>query len=216
MVYGAIELAEYHESTGLSRFSLFKEHAKTLQFLVFLFLGFLVSFTLWYTFLPASMLDTVFSLQTATIQSVGSVTGAAVNPLLPLGTIIYNNFKILLLCVLFAFAFGLGAIFILTWNASIIGTAVGNLVREGIGGSYFTAIPLALARYLTHGIFEITAFFLAGMAGGIISIAIIKHEWNHPHFKKVLWDSTDLFIVSVVLLVFAGLVEVFVTATLFA
>ena len=67
----SIDLAEYHESTGLSRFSLFKEHAKTLKFLVFLFLGFLVSFTLWYTFLPAPMLDTVFSLQASTIQSVG-------------------------------------------------------------------------------------------------------------------------------------------------
>lgn len=98
----------------------------------------------------------------------------------------------------------------------MIGTAIGSLTRNALGGSYFTAFPLAIARYLTHGVFEIAAFFMAGMAGGIISIAIIKHEWRTHRFYDILWDSADLFVLSIVLLVFAGLVEVFITAAFFA
>ena len=47
--------------------------------------------------------------------------------------IFLNNIRVLFLCIIFAFIYGAGAIFILTWNASIVGVAIGNLIREGIG-----------------------------------------------------------------------------------
>ena len=34
---------------------------------------------------------------------------------------------------------------------------------------------IGMTRYMTHGIFEILAYFIGGLAGGLISVAIIRH-----------------------------------------
>ena len=54
---------------------------------------------------------------------------------------------------------------------------------------YFYIIPLGIMRYMTHGFFEILAYFIGGLAGGIVSIALIKHNLQE---NRVLIDSLDL------------------------
>ena len=44
--------------------------------------------------------------------------------------IFFNNLKVLIFCIGFAFVYGVGAIFILVWNASVIGTAIGSFIRS--------------------------------------------------------------------------------------
>ena len=65
---------------------------------------------------------------------------------------------------------------------------------------------------MTHGIFEIAAYFIAGLAGGIISIALIKHNLQE---NRVLIDSLDLVLISVGFLIVAALIEVFITPLFF-
>ncbi len=66
---------------------------------------------------------------------------------------------------------------------------------------------------MTHGLLEIAAYFVAGLAGGIISIALIKHNLEND---KVLVDALDLVLLSLGILLIAGLVEVYVTPLFFA
>ena len=112
------------------------------------------------------------------------------------------------------------------WNASIIGTAIGNILRTGISEAatlvglgqvafYFKTFGFAIFRYAIHGIPEILAYFTAGLAGGIISIAVIRHDFGSRKFEHIVLDSADLLIVSLLLLFFAALLEVYVTPTLF-
>ena len=61
---------------------------------------------------------------------------------------------------------------------------------------------------MTHGILEMVSYFVAGLAGGIISIALIKHNLKED---KVLVDALDLILLSLGILVVAGLVEVYIT-----
>jgi uncharacterized membrane protein SpoIIM required for sporulation len=133
---------------------------------------------------------------------------------------------VLTFAVLFAFIYGFGAIFILTWNASVISVAIGNFIRTNISnlantigfvgiGSYFQVFSLGILRYMTHGIFEILAYFTAGLAGGIISVAVIRHDFRTKKFEHIVLDSADLLIISIVILVVAAFVEVFVTPYLF-
>jgi uncharacterized membrane protein SpoIIM required for sporulation len=68
---------------------------------------------------------------------------------------------------------------------------------------------------MTHGVFEILSYFVAGLAGGIISIAVTNHDFGTKKFQHVLLDSIDLILLSVLLLLVAALVEVFVTPLLF-
>ena len=107
--------------------------------------------------------------------------------------------------------------FILTWNASVIGVAVGNFAKTNLSQSYsyFVTVPLGLFRYMTHGVFEIASYFAAGLAGGIISIAVIRHNFGTKQFEHVLLDSVDLILVAVLLLFIAALVEIFITPILF-
>jgi uncharacterized membrane protein SpoIIM required for sporulation len=140
--------------------------------------------------------------------------------------IFLNNFKVLLFCLLFSFIYGLGAIFILIWNASVIAAALGNFIRVNIAkyvsavgllkaGAYLQVASLGFFRYAIHGIPEIAAYFVGGLAGGIISIAVIRHDFGTSNFTRILFDSVDLIIVSISLLIFAALVEVYITPVLF-
>jgi len=70
-------------------------------------------------------------------------------------------------------------------------------------------------RYMTHGMFEILAYFIAGLAGGIISVAVINHKTTSEQFKHVVIDSLDLILLGFIVLVFAAFVEVFITPVFF-
>ncbi len=218
LLYRTFKYEEKKDMRNLKERVLIKEHGKALKFLMFMFFGFIIAYTLWFVFMPQTSAEGLFDVQLKTIESINSsVTGKSYG----LGTfvqILANNMKVLLFCILFAFFYGAGTIFILTWNASVIGAAIGSFVHNRLAefGSYFVAIPVALLRYMTHGVFEIAAYFIAGLAGGIISVAVINHDVDSKKFRHVLIDSLDLLLLSVGVLIFAALVEVLVTPALFS
>ena len=124
--------------------------------------------------------------------------------------------------LLFSFIYGDGAIFILTWNASVIAVAIGNSIRGvissaassiGVSGAtvYFQAVSLGSIRYLLHGVIEIGAYFVGGLAGGLISVAVIRYKLFDERFNKVLIDSMQLILMSAGLLLLAAVVEVFIS-----
>ena len=217
LIYKTIKMEEAYDIKVEKESLLMKEHTRVLSFLMFLFLGIVCSVAFWYVVLPISMHSTLFSIQTGTISSINQqVTGNAVGGGILL-KIFFNNMRVLVFCLLFSFFYGVGAIFILTWNASVIGVAIGNFIRTNVSKylGYFGVVPLAVFRYMTHGVLEIGAYFIAGLAGGIISVAIIRHDFGTKNFEHVLLDSVDLILVSILLLVVAALVEVFITPILF-
>ena len=226
LVQGTLRLEEKKDMEMTGERRLLKEHSKALLVFMFLFLGFVVAFSFWYIVLPSDMMHQIFGLQEQTIRSVNEgISGKVVTGEFFTG-IFLNNIRVLIFTLLFSFFYGAGAIFILSWNAAIVGVAIGAFVRNALAtiaqqagfigvGNYFTTYSLGLMRYMTHGAFEIAAYFIAALAGGIISIAVIRHDFNTPKFRQVLLDSVDLIIISVVILLFAAVVEVFVTPKLF-
>ena len=157
-------------------------------------------------------------MQMATINQINAkIVGGAVTEGI-LFKIFLNNFKVLLFTVLFALFYGAGTIFILTWNASVIGTAIGDFVRQKISThlDYFTILPLAVGRYMTHGFFEILAYFVGALAGGIISVAIINHDTKDYKFKVILKDSFDLILIAIAILIVAAFVEVYFTPLIYS
>ena len=206
---------------------LLKEHTKVLLFLICLFLGITTAFVGAYILLPSDVSHTLFELQEQAIINVntyvqGSITGGiALSSIF--SKIFVNNLKVLFFCLVFSLLYGTGAIFILTWNASVIGAAMGSLIKKEIAitaaavgwgslVSYFGVASFSFFRYMTHGLFEIAAYFLAGLAGGIISIAIIKHNLQK---EQVFIDALDLILISLLLLFVGGIVEVYITPALF-
>ncbi|MCX8147405.1 MAG: stage II sporulation protein M [Candidatus Woesearchaeota archaeon] len=226
-MYSTIKYEEKKDLSDLSETSLLKEHSRAISFLTFLFLGITVSFTLWYVFLPFSTAHNLFSIQIETIKSINSTpTMHAINSFALFSKIIINNMKVLLFCIVFALFYGAGAIFILTWNASVIAVAIGTFIRNKIAaealalgfsniGAYMHIFSLGLLRYLLHGIPEIIAYFIGGLAGGILSIAVIKKDFRLKRFEMILLDVADLILISIAFLIFGALLEVYVTPLLF-
>ena len=207
--------------------ALLKEHNKAITFFMYFFLGVTLSSVLWYTVLPTNTTGVLFEKQSSTIQSINNaVSGHATDQLGIFNKIFFNNVRVLLFALLFSFVYSAGAIFILTWNATVIGTAIGNFIRTnlsalsvGLGfsgvGNYFHIISLGLLKYAIHGIPEIMAYFYGGLAGGILSAAIIKKHFNTPKFNHIMADFFELVLIAVGFLVVAGFLEVYVTPIFF-
>lgn len=226
LVYSVIRIEEEKDSSNVSESFLLKEHSKAVLVFVSLFVGYLISFVFWFVVLPEHIIRNLFNVQLETIRSINSgVVGLNISGDF-LMQIFSNNIKVMIFCILFAFLFGAGAIFILTWNASVIAAAIGTFIRNNLSSvadaagfdkltGYFQVSSAGVMRYIVHGLPEITAYFVAGLAGGIISVAVIRHDFGTDKFRKILMDSIDLVVIAILLLVFSAIVEVFVTPRLF-
>ncbi len=203
---------------------LLKEHTKVIIFLIFMFFGITAALVLSYVFLPQPVVQTVFKFQEQAIVNVNNNVQGGVVQFTYFVRIFINNLKVLFFCLVFSLLYGTGAIFILTWNASVIAAAMGNLIKMELAktaslvgftsiSAYFSVATFSFFRYMTHGIFEIGAYFVAGLAAGIISIALIKHNLQD---NRVLTDSLNLIFISLGMLILAALIEVYVTPFFFS
>ncbi|MCK5854230.1 MAG: stage II sporulation protein M [Sulfurovaceae bacterium] len=226
-VYNTIKIQEAEDLTDLSEKTILKDHAKALNTFLFMFFGFCVAFALWYFILPSATTNFLFKTQADTILNINTrLAPNAVNSVRIFSVIFFNNLKVLVFCILFSFLYGAGALFILTWNASVIGTAMGNFMRSNLAsyaartgfarvGAYFHVFSLGILRYSIHGIPEILSYFTAGFAGSIISVAVIRHNFHTKKFGKIVIDASDLLILSLLLLFISAVLEVYITPLFF-
>jgi len=223
-IHSLIRIEEIREMTDGNSRTLFRPHFRAILALLFLFLGFLAAFTILYIALPEKIVLNNFQSQIEQFCRVNyqnldeclkqygmsSITGKAVGISSDLMNIFINNIYVLIFILVFSLTFGAGAIFILAWNASVIAAAIGMLVRNSL-----SQIPTGLLMYLIHGIPEIAAYFVAALAGGILSTAVIRRDFNHGRFVYILRDFAIFIIIALLVLFIAALLEVYVTPLLF-
>jgi uncharacterized membrane protein SpoIIM required for sporulation len=230
IVYNTIKYEEGkdEDEQDFPESKLLKEHWKAIEVFMYLFLGITIALIIWCIFLPTGLYTALFSTQTATITSINAAatTPVSTSQFSNFTLIFFNNFKVLMFCILFSFLYGVGSIFILVWNASVIATAIGIFIRTKLAAlattvglakasGYFNVFSYGLLKYTIHGIPEILAYFIAGLAGGIISVAIINHTFGTKKFEKIILDTCDLLIISVFVLIAAAVLEVYVTPLVF-
>ena len=227
LMYQLTQVEEEKDLEGYGESWLLKEHGKALKSMMWLFVGMTVAFMVWYSFLPSGMASALFDAQRDTITSInGAATGDLAADIGRFTRIFLNNVRVVVFSILFSFLYGAGAIFVLSWNASVIGTAMGTIVKSGLDriadltgiaaiGGHAQILGYALLRYAIHGVPEILAYFVAGLAGGIISIAIVRHDMGTRKFEHVLLDSADLILISLLITFLAGILEVWVTPVFF-
>jgi uncharacterized membrane protein SpoIIM required for sporulation len=223
-IYYTLKLEEKKINPTRGTLALLKEHEKAIQAFLWLFIGFVVALSFWYIIMsdttsfkaqietfcvinrPSNVVECVkqYGIKDTSI-SVGYITNTD-----RLFHIFANNMYVLLFCLVFSLIFGAGVIFILAWNASVIAAAIGIFTKSDLA-----ALPYGLMRYMIHGLMEIGSYFVVALAGGMISVAVIKHETGTEKFWEVLQDSLNLIIIAVVVLFLAAIVEVFITPILF-
>lgn len=231
-MYYVIKLEEGKDIEISDSGKLIREHSRAVFALMWMFLGFIVAFSFWYLVLPIDLgivtipgeAGTNFNFQIKTFCAInspshfdycveqngvpvatGSVTGTDA-----VLSIFANNIYVLIFTILFSLAFGAGAMFILVWNASVIAAAIGIFAKGSL-----SQLPLGLARYMIHGVPEIAAYFVGALAGGIVSVAVIRRDLRGETTWAILQDSLLMVILAIVILVIAALMEVFLTPVLF-
>ncbi len=233
-------LEERYEIT-LSRPTIWQRHENVIVDYLLLFFGMVIAFSFWYTVLPQALTNIMFENQVAEVTRIqglrASLTGAVIasgavagpqisgyisEQLKTLNFIMANNLRLLFLFIAFSFIFGAGAILLLTWNAAVVGVAIGNLIRAelvatqlaGTLAVYFKSLPISFFAFFAHGIFEVLGYFVGAIAGGILSVAIVKRHYTSPHFGILLKDVILLTALSAVLIIFGAFVEVYITPLL--
>jgi len=222
-MYYVIKLEENKDLEIDNSGRLIKEHSKAIHAFMWLFLGFVVAFSFWYIVIPDQAAQN-FNFQIKTFCAINSpsnydyclsshgvptVTGAVIGTNAVLG-IFANNVYVLIFTILFSLAFGAGAIFILVWNASVIASAIGIFAENKL-----TQLPLGIFRYMIHGIPEIAAYFVGALAGGIVSVAVIRKDLQKDGMWKIMQDSLTLVIIAIVILFLAALMEIYLTPLFF-
>ncbi|HOH04338.1 MAG TPA: stage II sporulation protein M [Candidatus Pacearchaeota archaeon] len=212
---------EDEEVEGL--YNVWQAHKDAIYAFMGLFLGFVVAFSFWNIVLQdANLLN--FQIQTycqinrpsdvqGCVQEYSSakvnLTGSSINGVRLL-SIIENNVYVMIFTLIFSLIFGAGALFILVWNASVIGAAVGIFTRYNV-----SEIPLGIARYAIHGFPEIAAYFITALAGGIFGVGLIKHGLRDKRFLKIVENVILLIFLALVILIIAALLEVYITPLIF-
>ena len=210
-------------------FEVWRIHKDAIYSLLWLFLGFIIAFSLLdVTFQVFFKTPNIFNAQLETyciVNYQGNIedcikeygftgkflgfTGEATNTNRFL-SILINNTYVMIFTLLFSLIFGAGAIFVLAWNATVIAEAIGIFTKYQI-----SEMPIGIARYMIHGFPEIAAYFIAALAGGMFGVGFIRNGIKNEKFFKIIEHTIILLFISIIILVVASALEVYITPVLF-
>lgn len=188
----AVSLLEM-EGLGTVKGTIWRRHEKLVELYAYIFFGMAAGFAFWYAVLPDTVVTLVFDAQ---LENVA--IGYFVFSLPLLFSIISNNLGLIFSFFLLSFFRGYGSIFLLSWNASVLGLVWGNAVRS------VTSSPVALQNVLfmwPYLVPEVLAYFLAAIAGGLIFFNLDRG------LKRINRDAYIFMSVAIFLIVLAGIIE---------
>jgi len=194
---------EEHRKSG----NILERHAPVIQMYAYFFIGVIIASSFFYALYTEKGAKCLFGDQLSTLTNMGvlsevnlpacGVEGKTITGLATSGrtweSLFSNNILVLFLLFIFSFILGIGSIWLISWNATVIGVLIG-----------YRLDPLILIKILPHGIFEFGAYFLGAVAGGILSAAIIQERLK-GEYARVLKDALFYFGLAV-LMVFIGAV----------
>jgi len=209
MIYGVFrkeEEIEREEAEHKINEKFFERHGETIMLFSLFFLGVFLSIFMVSTFSDESYVKYMFGDQLAEIARVTSLggTGSLISSNI-LQIIIENNLRVMGLSFLLSFLIGSGAIIILAWNASILALYLSSFIRKGL----MTEFLVRSISLIPHAPVEIAAYFLAGMAGGVLSVGLIREKLFSREFFLIFRDSLILLGLAVVAIFVGAFVEVF-------
>ncbi len=204
-----IEAGQAAKEKSFELTDILKNHKDIFKVYAFLFLGIMLAFSFFSVVWPSIATSKVFEQQINILGVAGRAAGSG-----SLAGIFSNNLKVLVFCLLASFIYGSGAIFIITWNASVWGVIFGAIAREGAiasGHNPFVYFGLTLLAVFPHLMTEAGGYFLAAISGGIVSKAMFVEKFGSKRFNRILEDALFMFFVALIVLAVAAFTEVFIT-----
>lgn len=195
------------EASG-SKFSIgrmWKEHKDIFIIYTALFMGVFLSFLFFTAF---NQQTTIFHLFKSQLKVAG-ITGQAINPGF-FSSILANNMKVLVACLILSLIYGAGSILFIAWNASVWGVVFGYSIKTSAitaGQSPWLTFVIIMLPVFPHLITEAFSYFSAAIAGGVMSKAVAKESWFSDRFNHVATDSLILFGLAIVFVLAGAALE---------
>ncbi len=194
---------------------LWRDDMDIIRIYIFLFLGIILVYAVGAIAMDGMQANTLFREQLE-IRFGQGFAGQAAGGIFS-GDLFYellsNNFMVMIACFILALLTGDGAIFLITWNASVWGTIFGITAKGAAsftGGNPFVVFGLVMLIVFPHMIIEAMAYFLAAISGSVISKDVILEKFASHRFWEVFGFNLYLFLFALIFLVVGALVETFV------
>ncbi|MGE0793639.1 MAG: stage II sporulation protein M [Candidatus Woesearchaeota archaeon] len=188
--------------------TLYQDHKTIFKTYLLLFLGIFFAYSLMTILIPSSIILKMFVPQ----LKVAGITGAAINHNAVFFSILKNNLIVFVACLLLSFFYGAGAIVFLTWNASVWGVVFSFFIVQSAitqNASPIIHFLKEIGPFLPHMITEALSYIGAAIIGGIVSKMIMMEKFSSPNFFKVVKDSSYILAFSILIVVIAGIIEVY-------
>ncbi|MBI2665708.1 stage II sporulation protein M [Candidatus Woesearchaeota archaeon] len=223
-LYKIFDVEERREAIEqkLSINNLWKDDISVVRVYTFLFLGILLVYAIGAIILPSFQTNTLFREQLEikygegfsghATQARGEVCTYSSGTCLFL-SLLTNNFWVLFACFVIALLTGDGAIFFISWNASVWGTIFGITAKSAAlfaGKSPYLFFGAIMLIVFPHMILEAISYFLAAVSGSLISKDVILEEFASNRFFEVFGFNLYLLVFGLIFLVLGALVETFV------
>jgi uncharacterized membrane protein SpoIIM required for sporulation len=195
---------------------LIKEHFGIFIIYFYLFISILVIFAFFSISLPSITTNHIFKNQIDLVETISTKEMYQFNSFMD---IVPNNFKVLLALLLAAFLFGSGTIFlfIIVWNASVIGTVFGFVAKNSAiltnENPYLFFFQIFIVTF-PHLFFEISSYFLAGIIGGELSNLTFTEKRCSKRYYSIIKPIFFIFMISILFLLIAAVIEANVTPVL--
>ncbi len=183
--------------------NIFKRHQKALYVYGAFFIGVILVYSAVFTFIP--QMKDVFSLQIDWFKGYATTHAG-------FAKYFFNNTQVMLIMFVLSIVFGAGAVFILSWNASVIAVYLGIVANKfvptlGVSTAYVYGFSVGTASIILHAIPEIGGYFFAGLAGGILSIALVREKFMSKEFKEAGKDVLVWFLLAEFLIIIGAMIE---------
>lgn len=201
--------------------ALWRSDIEVVRIYIFLFVGILLVYAVGTLVMPSLDTNTLFREQLEIRYGQGfsgqAVSGQAVSgEFFSSGLfleLLSNNFLVLIACFILALLTGDGAIFLITWNASVWGTIFGITAKTASifsGHNPFYLFGIIMLVVFPHMIIEAISYFLAAISGAVISKDVLLEKFASDRFFEVFGFNLYLLLLALFFLVLGALVETFV------
>jgi len=219
---GIIKLLSLEEKIETkAKGSFLQEHEGIFDFYIYFFIGVFVVFFIIAIFSP----DLVFSQERLYGITLTDAPAKNLPKIFSISDkdqifgIFKNNIYVMIVSFILSLFYGSGALFIITLNASIFASALSRIVRISIAGMGISEAILfgicQLGIMFLHGLPELASYFLAAIAGGVLSKAVTNEKFMSKNFKSVLGDAILLMLISLSIVATAAVLEVLISKRLF-
>jgi uncharacterized membrane protein SpoIIM required for sporulation len=187
------DIGDFHKK------SFWDKHLLHILLLLVFFVGVTLAFAVWHFFLDPNF----FQIQETVINRIQGTSGALTKgSFMDFERILGNNLQVTVFAFLFSLFFGAGAVFIIVWNASVLGVCIAKLSES------VWHIPGVGSMFVAHGIFEIGGYIVAGLAGSLISAAVLRKN-RSAVLKAIMFDSLKLLALAIAMIILGAFVEVY-------